>query len=148
MTSQAPTHDSMILEYGLSVIASLIVLLFALFLWIASIGRSYMGKQIVCPACNTTNTVGALRCENCKQNSVFMMRWTGRKLRATCSTCAQQDTRKKEIVGGLCTTCGHHLASEAAAAYGRQAVLPTERPLSSGAPASRGRQAWKQRSTD
>jgi hypothetical protein len=48
----------------------------------------------------------------------------GRRLRATWSTCFQQDTRKKEIVGGLCTKCGYHLASEAAAAYGREALLP------------------------
>lgn len=42
---------------------------------------------------------------------------------ASLSTCWQQDTRNKETVGGLCTKCGKHLASEAAAAYGRKAVL-------------------------
>jgi hypothetical protein len=89
-----------------------------------------MGKQIGCPACNTINTVGALRCENCNQNAVFMMKRISRRLRATCSTCFQQDTRKTRIVGGLCTMCGYHLASEAAAAYGREALLPAKGPVS------------------
>src|SRR5882672_10537403 len=49
--------------------------------WARSLARPYMGKQISCPACNTINTVGALRCENCNQNAVFMMKRKGRRLR-------------------------------------------------------------------
>jgi len=130
MTSDPPTSDTMRIVYTLLAFASIIGLGQLLEFWARSLARPYMGKQISCPACNTINTVGALRCENCNQNAVFMMKRKGRRLRATCSTCFQQDTRKKEIVGGLCTKCGYHLASEAAAAYGREALLPTKGPVS------------------
>ena len=130
MTSDPPASDTMNIVYTLLAFASFIGLDQLLAFWARSLARPYMGKQINCPACNTINTVGALRCENCNQNAVFMMKRKGRRLRATCSTCFEQDTRKKQIVGGLCTKCGYHLASEAAAAYGREALLPTKGPVS------------------
>ena len=81
MTSDPPTSDTMRIVYTLLAFASIIGLGQLLEFWARSLARPYMGKQINCPACNTINTVGALRCENCNQNAVFMMKRKGRRLR-------------------------------------------------------------------
>jgi hypothetical protein len=107
------------------------LLLVAAFMWLERVQqnwaraqrRLYAGRRIICPICNTKNTVGELRCESCGRNSVFMVRKDGPELHAACSTCLQQDTREERIVGGLCKTCGHPLAAAAAAAYGETAVV-------------------------
>ncbi len=67
MTSDPPTSDTMRIVYTLLAFASIIGLGQLLEFWARSLARPYMGKQISCPACNTINTVGALRCENCNQ---------------------------------------------------------------------------------